>query len=57
MRTRNTMHDVIPAKLADSLSPFGITKDMLPMHMGGTIQLNPSDWIAERRAIEMEEIV
>ena len=56
LRTRNTMHDVPSEKVAESLLPFGITKEMLPVHMGGSLQLNPSDWIAKRRAMEMEEI-
>jgi hypothetical protein len=31
-------------------------KDMLPTQMGGTIELSQSEWIANRRAVELEEI-
>jgi hypothetical protein len=50
------MHDVPPEQIADELSSFGITREMLPTQMGGSIVLNPSEWIAKRRAVEMEEI-
>lgn len=55
-RNRNNMHDIPPEQIADALSSFGITKKMLPTQMGGSIVLNPSEWIAKRRAVEMGEI-
>jgi hypothetical protein len=51
MRSRLVTHDV-----PDSLSSYGIQKSMLPAEMGGTVQLNPSNWIANRRAVELGEI-
>jgi len=54
-RNRNTMHNIPPEQVAEALSSFGITKEMLPIQMGGSVQLDPSEWIAKRRAIEMEE--
>lgn len=54
-RNRNTMHNIPPEQIADELSSFGITKEMLPIQMGGSVQLDPSEWIAKRRAVEMEE--
>lgn len=54
-RTRTIWHDVPESDILSALSAYGITKDMLPTEFGGTIQLNPSEWIAQRRALEMEE--
>lgn len=55
-RARHLVHDVPPSEIVETLSSYGITKDVLPTQMGGSVQLNPSEWIANRRAIEMEEI-
>lgn len=38
---------------------YGILKEyMLPIEIGGnrTIQLNPAEWIANRRTVELEKI-
>lgn len=53
-RSRIQMHDVPPSEIISSLAPYGITKEMLPKQMGGSIELFPSEWIANRRAVEME---
>lgn len=56
-RSRTLFHDVPAIDIIDILAKFGIGKDMLPTNMeGGTVELNLRDWIAERRAIELEEI-
>ena len=39
-----------------TLEPYGITSEMLPLYMGGSVQLDGTAWIANRRSIEMEEI-
>lgn len=56
VRSRVVFHDVPESELLDSLSKFGILKDMVPTDMGGTVLLDRSEWIANRRALEMEEI-
>jgi len=55
-RARLLMHAEREGEILDVLSRYGIQKDMLPTEMGGTIVLNQADWIAQRRAAEMEEI-
>lgn len=55
-RTRTNLHDVPESQLLKTLSEFGIRREMLPTEMGGTIQLNAYEWMAERRAIELEEL-
>lgn len=55
-RARWWIHDAPPEKIVEALSSYGITRDMLPTQMGGAVQLNLSEWLANRRAIEMEEL-
>lgn len=55
MRSRVQLHDVPETDIAQILCGFGILKDMLPTHMGGTVVLNQREWIASRRAAEMEQ--
>lgn len=55
-RQRFLMHDAPPSGILGVLSKYGITKYVLPTEMGGEIQLDQIEWIACRRAIEMEEI-
>lgn len=55
-RSRTLMHDVPESGYVDLLSEYGISRDMLPREMGGTIELDQSEWIANRRALEMEEL-
>lgn len=57
-RARTVIHDVPESEILDVLAEYGILKDMLPTPMGGTIHLDTwlPVWIAQRRAIEMEEI-
>lgn len=55
-RTRTLMHDVPASEIISELSKYGIVESMLPTSMGGTFQLDQAEWIAGRRAAEMEEI-
>ena len=55
-RARLQFHDVPESEILEVLSGYGILKDMLPTEMGGTVELNQYEWIANRRAVEMEEI-
>lgn len=56
MRTRTLIHNVQETEIFDALISYGITKDMLPTEMGGTVPLNQREWMANRIATEMEEI-
>jgi hypothetical protein len=56
MRSRVQVHDVSENDIVDALSEYGISREMLPTEMGGTVELNPTEWIAQRRAAEMEEL-
>jgi len=55
-RSRTKMHDVPESEIINVLSNYGIPKEILPTEMGGTVELNPAEWIAHRRAAEMEEL-
>lgn len=54
-RARTLTHDVCESAILQVLSSFGLERDMLPTSMGGNITLNQAEWIARRRAKEMEE--
>jgi hypothetical protein len=54
-RIRVVTHDE-EKELVDDLSQYGILKDMIPTEMGGTFVVNRSEWMANRRALEMEEL-
>lgn len=56
-RQRFLMHSARPHAILGVLSQYGILPEMLPTEMGGAIQLDQIEWIATRRAIEMEEIL
>lgn len=56
MRAREIVHNVPESEITNALSEYGIEKEMLPTEMGGTVELNVSEWIAQRRALEMEEL-
>jgi len=57
-RSRTLIHDVPENEMLDVLACYGIQKDTLPTGMGGPVDLDAwsSLWVAQRRAIEMEEI-
>jgi hypothetical protein len=55
-RSRTLFHDVPESELFDVLSSYGIAKDMMPTDMGGNLEFDQSEWIANRRAAELEEI-
>jgi hypothetical protein len=52
MRTQSCtlVHYVPNSQILDDLSSYGILKNVMPTEMGGTIQLDQSEWIASRRA-------
>jgi hypothetical protein len=56
-RQRFLVHSARPDGILGVLSEYGIPPEVLPAEMGGAIQLDQSEWIATRRAIEMEEIL
>lgn len=49
------IHNVPESQLLAVLSDYGIYKEMLPTVMGGTVQLDQAEWIADRRAAELNE--
>lgn len=51
-RSRSIIHAVPEDQIVDALSAYGIRRDMLPTEM----ELNTDEWIAHRRAVEMEKI-
>lgn len=55
-RWRTRVHNVPESEIVSVLTEYGIQKEMLPTVMGGTLLLNPPEWIAQRRAAEMEEL-
>jgi CRAL/TRIO domain len=55
-RSRILIHDVLESQVPDVLSSYGICEDMLPTEIGGTVQLDHAEWIANRRAAELKEI-
>lgn len=55
-RARTLIHTVPESELLSVLSEYGIQKDMLPTEMGGSLEFDQSEWIANRRAAELEEI-
>ena len=55
-RSRSIMHDVPEDKIMSVLAQYGILGSMLPTEMGGTMEQSQSEWLEQRRAIEMEEI-
>ena len=55
-RSRKKFHDVPESEILKSLSGYGILKDMLPPEMGGHVELDQTEWIAMRRAMELEEL-
>ena len=55
-RSRLVIHDVGETEILEALSQYSLEKAMLPTQMGGTVELNLEEWIANRRAVEMEEL-
>jgi hypothetical protein len=54
-RSRTLFHAVPESQILDVLSGYGILKDMLPTKMGGTVRFDQAEWIANRRAAELQE--
>lgn len=55
-RARTIVHNVPESKILDALISYGISKEMVPTELGGSIVLNQREWMENRRAVEMEEI-
>lgn len=55
-RSRMLLHSVTEKETVEVLSPYGIKRHMIPVHMGGTVCLCQKEWLAGRRAAEMEEL-
>lgn len=55
-RSRLKFHDVPECEVIETLAGYGILQHMIPTEMGGTLLLNQSEWIANRRAMELEEL-
>lgn len=55
-RSRIIVHHVPESAILDALISYGITDDMLPTELRGTIVLNQREWMENRLAVEMEEI-
>jgi hypothetical protein len=55
-RSRIKIHDVPESQILDTLSGYGIRKEALPTDMGGSITLEQAEWIADHRALELDEI-
>lgn len=55
-RSRIVVHDVHSKELFAELSEYGILKCMIPTEMGGTLEFDQLEWIADRRAVELDEI-
>lgn len=55
-RARTLVHHDENSNYVEILSQYGITGEMLPMEMGGSVRLDQQQWVAERRTIELEEI-
>ena len=56
-RARTLAHDVPDTEILQVLIKYGISKSMLPTEMGGGLSANHQlEWLANRRAVELEEI-
>jgi len=55
-RSRTILHDVPEDEIVSALSRYGILKYMIPTEMGGTMQHDIGEWIAQRYAAELEQI-
>lgn len=55
-RCRNRIHSMPDSQVLGELSEYGILEGMLPTEMGGTLELNHPEWIANRRALELEDM-
>lgn len=52
-RARVIFHGPEP-EVPNSLASYGILRDHIPAHMGGTLAYDPTLWIMNRRAVELE---
>lgn len=55
-RSRTTFHEVPESEIVKELSKYGIHGSMLPVEMGGSVKFDQAEWIAQKRAAEMEEL-
>jgi hypothetical protein len=57
-RTRTLSHNAVDERdVLQVLWSYGLQEEMLPTQMGGSIVLDQEEWIANRRAAELEEII
>lgn len=57
-RTRTLSHNAVTERdILHVLWSYGLQEEMLPTQMGGSIVLDQEEWIANRRAAELEEII
>lgn len=56
LRSRTIIHEVGEEDVLKELSVYGVMAYMLPTEIGGTVEFDWSEWIANRRAVEMREI-
>lgn len=54
-RARTLAHSASESDIPQALWKYGIHQ--LPTQMGGNVILDQEDWIADRRAAELEEIL
>lgn len=55
-RSRIMFHDGPESQIVDGLAAYGIESYMIPKQMGGTLNFSQKEWLANRRAVELEEI-
>lgn len=55
-RLRTIIHTVPESELLPALAEYGILESVLPTDIGGSLNFDQSEWIVQRRAIEMEEL-
>ena len=53
-RSRLKFHDIPDCEVVETLAGYGLLQHMLPREMGGSVDLNQQEWIANRRAIELQ---
>lgn len=53
-RSRLLIHDVPQSQVVETLAEYGISKDVLPVDLGGTCEFDLGDWLSDRRNFERE---
>jgi hypothetical protein len=55
LRLRSIIHDVPETEILGSLAEFGMSKDLLPVEIGGKIEFSIAEWLANRREGELAD--